>query len=57
MAYDNPDSPNKGLAKAFESFVAASQKMWRRSDGATLWLRSDLIVRVELPAHPNTKLG
>ena len=50
MAYDNPDSPNKGLAKAVESFVAVGQKMWRRSDGAILWLRSNLIVRLELPA-------
>jgi hypothetical protein len=50
MAYDNPDSPNKGLAKALEGIVAVGQKMWRRSDGAILWLRSNLIVRVELPA-------
>jgi hypothetical protein len=49
MAYDNPDSPNKGLAKAMESFVAVGHKMWRRSDGAILWLRSNLIVRLELP--------
>jgi hypothetical protein len=50
MAYDNPDSPNKGLAKAMESFVAVGQKMWRRTDGTILWLRSNLIVRLELPA-------
>ena len=50
MAYDNPDSPNKGLAKALEPLVAVGQKMWRRSDGAILWLRSNLIVRLELPA-------
>src|SRR5436190_20923318 len=50
MAYDNPDSPNKGLAKAVESFVGVGQKMWRRSDGVILWLRSNLIVRLELPA-------
>jgi hypothetical protein len=50
MAYDNPESPNKGIAKALEGFVAVNQKMWRRSDGAILWLRSNLIVRVELPA-------
>jgi hypothetical protein len=51
MAYDNPDSPNKGLAKAFEGFVVGvTQKMWRRTDGAILWLRSNLIVRLELPA-------
>jgi len=50
MAYDNPDSPNKGLAKAVESFVGVGQKIWRRSDGVILWLRSNLIVRLELPA-------
>jgi hypothetical protein len=50
MAYDNPDSPNKGLAKAMESFVAVGQRMWRRTDGAILWSRSNLIVRLELPA-------
>jgi hypothetical protein len=47
-AYDNPDSPNKGLAKALESFVAIGQKMWRRTDGAILWLRG-LSLRLELP--------
>jgi hypothetical protein len=50
MAYDNPNSPNKGMAKALEPFVAVGQKMWRRTDGAILWLRSNLIVRLELPA-------
>jgi hypothetical protein len=57
MAYNNPDSPNKGIAKAFESFVAVGQKMWRRSDGAILWLRSNLIVRVELPAGCEYEVG
>ena len=54
IAYDNPDSPNKGIGKALEGFImgAAGQKMWQRSDGAILWSRSDLIVRLELPvAH------
>ena len=50
MAYDNPDSPNKGLAKAAEAFVAIGQKMWRRTDGAILWSRGNIIVRLELPA-------
>jgi hypothetical protein len=49
MTYDNPDSPNKGFAKAAEAFVAAGQTMWKRSDGAILWSRSNLIVRLELP--------
>jgi hypothetical protein len=48
----NPDSPNKGLSKVFESYFgdALGQKMWQRSDGAILWLRSTLTVRLELPA-------
>jgi hypothetical protein len=50
IAYENPDSPDQGLAKAMEQFVAVGQKMWKRSDGAILWLRSDLVVRLELPA-------
>ena len=50
MLYDNPDSPNTGLAKALEGVIAAGQKMWRRSDGAILWSRSNLIVRLELPS-------
>jgi hypothetical protein len=29
---------------------ALGEKMWQRSDGAILWLRSKLIVRIELPA-------
>lgn len=52
IAYDNPDSPNKGIAKVFEGFLmgAAGQKMWQRSDGAILADRSHVIVRLELPA-------
>ena len=52
IAYNNPDAPNKGLNKLFESYLgdALGQKMWQRSDGAILWLRSTLIVRLELPA-------
>jgi hypothetical protein len=51
IAYNNPDSPNKGLAKLAEGFLggATGQKMWQRTDGAILWLRSKLVVRVELP--------
>lgn len=50
MVYDNANSPNRGVAKALEAFVVGStQKMWRRSDGAILWLRGSSIVRVELP--------
>jgi hypothetical protein len=52
IAYDNPDSPNKGVAKAFEGMIfgMAGQKMWQRTDGALLSVRSSLIVRLELPA-------
>jgi len=52
IAYDNPDSPNKGVAKALEGMIfgMAGQKMWQRSDGALLSVRSNLIVRLELPA-------
>jgi hypothetical protein len=50
--YDNPNSPNKGPAKLIEGFIAgaAGQKMWQRTDGAIMSLRSNLIVRLELPA-------
>jgi hypothetical protein len=51
MMYDNPNSPNEGMAKVVEGLLgdASGQKMWRRTDGATLWLRSSLTVRLELP--------
>jgi hypothetical protein len=50
--YNNPDSPNKGLGKIAEGDFAGAfgQKMWQRSDGAISWLRSNIIVRLELPA-------
>jgi hypothetical protein len=56
IAYDNADSPNKGAGKAFEAFVmgAAGNTMWQRSDGAILWLRSNIIVRLELPTARET---
>jgi len=52
IAYNNPDSPNKGVNKLVEAYFgeALGQKMWQRSDGAILWLRSNMIVRLELPA-------
>jgi hypothetical protein len=52
IMYDNPDSPSKGISKLFEGFVmgAAGQKVWQRTDGAILSLRSNLTVRLELPA-------
>jgi hypothetical protein len=50
--YDHPGSPNQGLAKLAEGFIGgvAGQKMWRRSDGVILWSRSNVTVRLELPA-------
>jgi|GEM_PF-1041269 len=52
IMYNNPDSPNKGIGKLFEGFImgAAGQKMWQRTDGAILWLRSSMTLRLELPA-------
>jgi hypothetical protein len=52
IMYDNPNSPSKGISKIFEGFImgAAGQKMWQRDDGAILFVRSHLIVRLELPA-------
>jgi hypothetical protein len=52
VAVSFPGSPNKGLNKVMEGvFAGASgQKMWQRSDGAVLWMRSPLSVRLELPA-------
>ena len=51
-AYNNPNSPHKGLSKAFEAMILgmAGQKVWQRSDGAILADRSHVIVRLELPA-------
>ena len=54
LLYDNPDSPNGPLGKLGEAYFANAmgQKMWQRTDGAILWLRSQLTVRLELPvAH------
>jgi hypothetical protein len=52
IAYNNPDSPNTGLSKLFEGYFgnAIGEKMWQRSDGALLWLRSKITARLELPA-------
>lgn len=52
IIYDNPDSPNGAISKLGEAYFATviGQKMWERSDGAVLWLRSPLSVRLELPA-------
>lgn len=50
IAYNNPDLPGNGFQKLAQAYFAGAigEKMWQRSDGAILWLRSNLIVRVEL---------
>jgi hypothetical protein len=52
VMFHNPAAPDKIFNKAVEAFFgdAFGQEMWQRSDGAILWLRSSLIVRLELPA-------
>ena len=52
IAYNNPDLPNKRLEKFSQALGGAimGEKMWQRSDGAILWLRAHMIVRLELPA-------
>ena len=52
IAYNNPDLPGNILTKLGQAYFAGAmgEKMWLRSDGAILWLRSNLIVRLELPA-------
>jgi hypothetical protein len=52
IAYNNPDTPGKIANKIFESYLGEGlgQKMWRRSDGAVLWLRTNVLIRLELPA-------
>lgn len=52
IVYNNPNSPNGPLGKLGEAYFASAmgQKMWQRTDNAILWLRSQLTVRLELPA-------
>jgi hypothetical protein len=52
IMYNNPDLPGNALTKLGQAYfaVAVGEKMWQRTDGAILWLRSKLIVRLELPA-------
>ena len=52
IPYRNPDLPS-GALNRFSQAIAGSltgEKMWERTDGAILWRRSNLIVRLELPA-------
>ena len=52
MTYENPESPNRGLAKTMEGLLGtmAGQQMWRRSDVAIAWLKLHMILQLELPA-------
>ena len=52
IMYNNPDLPGNALTKLGQAYFAGAmgEKMWQRSDGAILWFRSNLIVRLELPA-------
>jgi hypothetical protein len=51
IPFKNPNTPDKGFNKAVDAYFggALGEKMWQRSDGAILWLRSNLIARLELP--------
>lgn len=51
IAYKNANLPSDGLNRFSQALLGAmiGEKMWQRSDGAILWLRSHLIVRLELP--------
>jgi hypothetical protein len=48
VMYNNPDSRNGLLGKLGEAYFAGAlgEKMWQRTDGAILWVRSNLIVRL-----------
>ena len=52
IMYNNPDLPGNMVTKLGQAYFASAvgEKMWQRTDGAILWLRSNLIVRLELPA-------
>ena len=50
VAYNNPNSPNKGVTKVLEGIIVGSmgQKMWQRTDGAIAG-SDQITVRLELP--------
>ena len=52
IMYNVPDLPGNTFQKLAHGYFAGAigEKMWQRSDGAIPWLRSNLIVRMELPA-------
>jgi hypothetical protein len=52
IPYRSPNLPSDALNR-FSQAIGGSltgEKMWERTDGAILWRRSNLIVRLELPA-------
>jgi hypothetical protein len=51
IPFKNSNTPDKVLNKAVEAYFggALGEKMWQRSDATILWLRSNLIARLELP--------
>lgn len=51
ILYNNPGLPGNAVIKLSQAYFADAmgEKMWQRTDGAILWLRSHLIVRLELP--------
>jgi hypothetical protein len=51
IAYTNPDLPSNGFNRFSQALAGGmmGEKMWQRGDGAILWLRSSMIVRLELP--------
>ena len=52
IMYNNADLPGSAITKLSQAYFADAigEKMWQRTDGAILWLRSGLIVRLELLA-------
>jgi hypothetical protein len=52
IMYNDPNLRGNAIDKLGQASFAHTlgEKMWQRSDGAILWLRSNLIVRLELPA-------
>jgi len=48
IPYSNPDLSANPVSQAL-AVAVTGQKMWQRSDGAILWSRSSLVVRLELP--------
>lgn len=52
IMYNNPDVTSNAVTRLVQAYFADAigEKMWQRSDGTRLWLRSHLSIRLELPA-------